>query len=69
MQNTSAIPTTPHFAGWARTPRGRWRCLVTGCDDPDEAQRWLREKVAGQKFVDLCVLPEGRTPNRKGDKK
>ena len=60
-------PAPPRFAGWARKPHGRWRCLVRDCATHDEARERLHQATAGERFVDLIVMREGRTPNRKGE--
>ncbi len=63
---TASTPSPVLFAGWARTPRGRWHCLVHRRATRDEALEKLREVTASERFVDLCVLPCGKTPNREG---
>lgn len=62
------LPPSPLFAGWARTPRGRWRCLVRCRATRDEALMKLREATAGERFVDLVVLEQGKEPGQKSEK-
>ena len=50
------------YNGWARLPRGRWRCLVRGAQSDREALEALRRLTAGEPFIDLCVLAPGRHP-------
>ncbi len=64
--NPAPTPPPVLFAGWARTPHGRWRCLVHRLATRDEALEQLRKATAGERFVDLMVLEQGRTPDRKG---
>jgi hypothetical protein len=58
------LPAAPRWHGWARTGgvRSRWRLLVEGAATEAEAMDRLRNAVAGERHVDLCVLPEGRRP-------
>ena len=52
----------PRWNGWARTGRGKWRLLVRDAATDTEAMEKLRAMTSSSKFIDLCCLPQGRTP-------
>src|SRR5262249_41376518 len=58
----TTTPSTTTWNGWARLPRGRWRCLVTGAASDDEALKQLRQVTAKERLIDLVVLVEGKRP-------
>jgi hypothetical protein len=55
------------YLGWSRTKGQAWRQRVSS---PDEAHcfRLLQAAVAGERFIDTLVLPEGKDPNSKPSK-
>jgi hypothetical protein len=64
MQEMTVSTLPLRWCGWARTgTRGRWRCLIHGAATQDEVMEQLRLLTARDKHVDLCVLPEGKSPD------